>query len=155
MKKLTLFFAIFLFSIASQAQVPQQRMQERGGGPGFQNNEKIESMKVMFLTEKLALSPKEAQVFWPIYNEFHDKKRALKKGWRQFESGEIKLDELPDEQLEEVLALKMENNIKEAQLEKEYHEKFVKAIGIKKTAQLYKAEVEFKRELLRNLKEKH
>ena len=153
MKQSIILVTLLFFSNLTFAQVPKERARNRGQ-MGMQHNEKIEAMKVGFITEKLALSTDEAQVFWPIYNEFHDKKRALKRSWRQFESGEVQLDELPDEQLEEVLALRMENNIKEAQLEKEYHQKFVKALGIQKTAKLYKAEVEFKRGLLRNLKEK-
>ena len=37
------------------------------------NNDRIKAQKVAFLTERLDLSSKEAQSFWPIYNAFEDK----------------------------------------------------------------------------------
>ena len=42
-----------------------------------ENREKIESEKVAFLTEKLDLSVKEAQVFWPTYNEYQKKREDI------------------------------------------------------------------------------
>ena len=41
--------------------------------------ERIKAQKVAFITERLDLSSKEAQKFWPIYNAFEDKvtKREL------------------------------------------------------------------------------
>ena len=41
--------------------------------------EKIEAMKVSFLTQKIDLNSKEAQVFWPLYNDYSDKVQALRK----------------------------------------------------------------------------
>ncbi len=41
--------------------------------------EKIKSLKVAFITEKLSLTSKEAQSFWPVYNEFEEKRDALTK----------------------------------------------------------------------------
>jgi Tfp pilus assembly protein PilZ len=46
-----------------------------------QNNDKketIESFKVAFITQKLNLTTKEAQLFWPVYNEYLDKKNQEK-----------------------------------------------------------------------------
>lgn len=42
--------------------------------------ERIKAQKVAFITEKLNLSAKEAQGFWPIYNAFEAKIEALRKG---------------------------------------------------------------------------
>ena len=35
-----------------------------------QKRERIRTLKVAFITEKLDLTPKEAQEFWPVYNAF-------------------------------------------------------------------------------------
>jgi len=32
--------------------------------------EKIESFRIAYFTEKLDLSPAEAETFWPLYNEY-------------------------------------------------------------------------------------
>ena len=38
-----------------------------------EQQEKYEALKVAFLTEELSLSSKEAQAFWPVYNEMDEK----------------------------------------------------------------------------------
>ena len=46
-----------------------------------QNNRKIEKIKaiqVAFISNKLNLTPEEAQKFWPIFNQFSDKQFDLK-----------------------------------------------------------------------------
>ncbi len=32
--------------------------------------EKIQSLKIAFITQKLQLTPDEAQKFWPVYNQY-------------------------------------------------------------------------------------
>ncbi|MEP2238753.1 MAG: hypothetical protein ABJI22_10375, partial [Maribacter sp.] len=39
-----------------------------------QDWEKINTLKVAFITEKLSLNTKEAQDFWPVYNEYQEKR---------------------------------------------------------------------------------
>ena len=51
-----------------------------------ENREKIKSLKVAFITDRLELSAKEAQQFWPVYNDYEDKREAL----RQKERTQIK-----------------------------------------------------------------
>ncbi|MEB8347550.1 hypothetical protein OO010_15985, partial [Flavobacteriaceae bacterium KMM 6898] len=48
------------------------------------DREKIKALKVAFITERLDLSSKEAQLFWPIYNEHEANMDALRvKEWAQ------------------------------------------------------------------------
>jgi hypothetical protein len=42
------------------------------------NREQVKALKVAFITEKLDLSEKEAQDFWPIYNTFDDNYTKIK-----------------------------------------------------------------------------
>ena len=42
-----------------------------------ENREKIEAEKVAFITDKLDLTVKEAQDFWPIYNEYQKKREEV------------------------------------------------------------------------------
>ncbi|AMS27590.1 hypothetical protein AEM51_11760 [Bacteroidetes bacterium UKL13-3] len=46
-------------------------------------NDKIESYKIAFITERLNLSPKDATVFWPVYNEFSDQLRKMKQAEKE------------------------------------------------------------------------
>ena len=52
-----------------------------GAVDAFANNEakedwkeKIQSEKIAFLTLEIGLTPQEAQVFWPVYNEINEEK---------------------------------------------------------------------------------
>ncbi|WP_100612632.1 sensor of ECF-type sigma factor [Confluentibacter lentus] len=44
----------------------------------FSQENKIKSLKVAFITEKLNLTEKEAQQFWPVYNAYDDTVSNLK-----------------------------------------------------------------------------
>ena len=35
-----------------------------------QNGNRLEALKIAYITNKLNLSPEEAQKFWPIYNQY-------------------------------------------------------------------------------------
>jgi hypothetical protein len=48
----------------------------------------------------------------------------------------------------------MQINLKIEELKIEYHNQFKKIIGVKKVAQLYNFEIEFRKTLLRNLNHK-
>ena len=41
------------------------------------NMERIRSQRVAFYTEKLELSEKEAEIFWPVYNDYSSQKEEI------------------------------------------------------------------------------
>lgn len=118
-------------------------------------NDKVEAMKIAFLTNKLNLTAKEAQLFWPLYNEYSQKMDVLRRA-KKSEYDEIKsknstpTDKEIESYMEEVFLTKQ----KELDLQKEYYNKYVKILTVKKVAQLYRAENQFKKELLRIIKDK-
>jgi hypothetical protein len=40
----------------------------------------LQGIKIAFITKQLALTTEEAQKFWPLYNDFSDKAKNLRKG---------------------------------------------------------------------------
>ena len=118
-------------------------------------NDKVEAMKIAFLTNKLNLTAKEAQLFWPLYNEYNQKMDVLRRA-KKSEYDEIKsknstpTDKEIESYMEEVFLTKQ----KELDLQKEYYNKYTKILSMKKVAQLYQAENQFKKELLRIIKDK-
>jgi len=119
------------------------------------SHEKIKTLKIAFLTNKLELTASEAQVFWPIYNEYQDKKltvnqkrmdigKALKRNYDQFSDAEL------NKLLDEYIALKQQ----ETNLEVEYLQKFRQALPVRKIAALQKAERDFKMEVLHEYKKR-
>ncbi len=118
-------------------------------------SDKVEAMKVGFITNKLELTAKEAQTFWPIYNEYSSKMDKLRKSKKSdFNELKNKVENLSDKELETFINEVFNSKQKELDLQKEYYEKYAKVLPIKKVALLYQAENQFKRELLRKIKEK-
>lgn len=114
--------------------------------------DKIDALRVAFITNKLQLSPKEAELFWPIYNEFTDKLEANRKSFRHQYPKHSTPEFKTDKEAEMYLAAEMAMRQKELDLTKEYYERFKKVLPLKKVAQLRLAEEEFKKELLNHLK---
>ena len=118
-------------------------------------SDKVEAMKVGFITNKLELTAKEAQTFWPLYNEYNSKLEKLRKTKKSdFDDLKNKSENVTDKELEAFINEVFSSKQKELDLQKEYYEKYEKVLPIKKVALLYQAENQFKRELLRKIKEK-
>lgn len=112
--------------------------------------DKVEALKVSFITEKINLTPQEAQSFWPLYNEYNDKIKFARKAFRQ-QYANVN-DFKSDKEAEDYLAAELKLRQTEVDLQKEYFDKFKKILGSKKTGLLRKAEEEFKKEVLKIFK---
>jgi hypothetical protein len=117
-------------------------------------NDRVESYKIAFITERLSLSPKEAAVFWPVYNEFTEQlkkiKRAEKERARVYRDKVQPSDAESEKFTNDFLALKQQ----EFDLTKKYIAEFKKVLPPAKVARLVTLEQEFKLELLHRLKDK-
>ena len=114
--------------------------------------QKIEDLKIAFITRELHLSQEKAQKFWPVYNEMSDKirfeKKKQKKLAKAMHANEDKYSEVEFKNKSEAY---MASGIRESQLKKEYHTKIAAIIGYKKATKLLSLEQRFKRELLNRL----
>jgi predicted component of viral defense system (DUF524 family) len=136
-KSLTYFFFILALSclaLSVKAQTP-----------------KVEALRAEYINKALKLSESESKSFWPIYNEFHDKLKAIKKNYRQT------MNNLPedftDKKAEEIINLEIQTRQAEVDLEKQYNEKFKSILGIKKLGKLKQAEFNFKQKVLETVKQ--
>lgn len=121
-----------------------------------QKGDRLEAMKIGFITERLNLSSDEAKVFWPVYNKFTDDLKKL----RQSSKGKIseEMADMPamtDAEAEKVLIDMVNFKIQEADLLKKYATEFKKVLPVKKVVLLFKAENDFKRELLKKLSQRN
>ncbi|MFT4733166.1 MAG: hypothetical protein ACI9DJ_002478 [Algoriphagus sp.] len=137
---------IFLFSINFGA-LAQNSRSERGG----RNMERVKAMKVGIITEKLALSGKQAESFWPIYNKYEHEKWELNSQLR------AKMRSQQDQELNEKQEIAKQDAIfelrqKEIALSKKYRPSFLKVISAKQFSGLVLAEKEFNQMLLRELR---
>lgn len=112
--------------------------------------EKIKSLKVAYITEKLSLDSKEAQEFWPIYNEYEEKRHELmRKEHTQIKDKLENSDDLSEKEAKKLLTLKIAIEEDEEELDKAFLMEVSKVTSAKKALLLLKAEEDFKRDLIK------
>lgn len=111
--------------------------------------EKIDNAKIAFITEKLSLTPDQAQRFWPVYNEHKSKRSALKHKARSHRDDN--LNTMSDEQIRASLESRLAYRERELELDSEYMNRYLRVISPKQLALLYRAEREFTKMLLERL----
>jgi hypothetical protein len=153
MKKRILLFSFILFTTFVSAQ--QGRFRPGGGGGGRQMREKVDAMKIGYLTDYLDLTPDEAKSFWPVYNKYQDELDQLRKTRKNnFLNEQMNFDSMSDADLEKMVDGEIAFHQSELDLQKKYHPQFKKILPIRKVAKLYRAEEEFKKRLLEMIREK-
>lgn len=115
-----------------------------------QYKNKIEAQRVAFITQRLNLTPEEAQGFWPIFNQYNDKLKQIR---FSFKNVKFK-DEMSDVEAEKIILSEFDKESKELELKKEYYQKLKKVISDGKIARLYKADRDFKTLLLERIQDK-
>lgn len=117
--------------------------------------ENIESMKIAYLTKKLNLTSEEAQKFWPVFNQFTNELDAVKSNRRKtIRNAKEDFDQLSDKEVEKVVDGDLVFRQQELDIVKKYHNQFKQVLPIKKVAMLYRAEDDFKKELIEKIKER-
>ncbi len=109
------------------------------------NKERVKALRIAFITDKLQLTTEESEKFWPLYNEYASKRKALRDEYRKDKGTE----ELTNDEAERQIDANLENQEKMIRLKRSYIEKFKKVLPAKKVAQLGKAEREFKSAILK------
>lgn len=123
--------------------------------PGrMQRREHMESMKVGFITQKLDLTTEEAQKFWPVYNRFNDEMEKNRKAFRGRMMEELgNMEGMSDAEADKALNEMITFRSAEAETIRKYVGEFKKVLPPQKVVKLFVAEEQFKRELLRKLRE--
>jgi hypothetical protein len=102
---------------------------------GDSKAEKIQSLKIAFITQKLQLTPDEAQRFWPVYNQYQN--------------------EINTFQLESKNGAALPNEEKLLDIRKKYLSAFEKVLGPEKANNLFNAERDFRTILIRRLQNRN
>ncbi len=118
-----------------------------------QKEEMVKAQKIAFFTEKLNLTTEEAQLFWPVYNEYWQKKNKIiddRRNAMKFCSEN--LEKLSDKEIERYGDLYINFHKQESDLLIEFNEKFKKVLTPEKVIKLYFADYEFKTYLLQQIR---
>lgn len=120
---------------------------------GLAQNKSVESARVAFISQKISLTPVQAEKFWPLYNELASQRMDIRKAIKKLMENMA----LPAEQtlentkknIDQIAALKQ----KEVNLEKEYFQKYLLVITPRQFSDLLIAEKEFQKILIKKVSE--
>lgn len=112
--------------------------------------QKIESARIALITERLGLSPEQAERFWPLYNQYSQQKRQIRSEFTKARAG-VDPRDMTEEESQRLMTLQFETRQKELNLEKEYANRLRDVISSQQLLNLRKAEDDFKRMLLQRI----
>ena len=116
--------------------------------------ERVKALRVAYISDRLDLTPEEAQKFWPVFNQFDDKMDDLHKQKRQLmfklrPENASNLSEKESAQLmaeEDRIETEIQNN------KKQLVKNLQGVIPNQKILMLRQIEIEFKQKLLKQIK---
>ncbi len=157
MKKI-IFLLSFVFAfLANELSAQNAGVSPKGKSDSAQTasgQERVQALKVAFITKRLNLTSDEAEKFWPIYNDYQDKRDAVRKKLQSdYQIIREKSEQLSPEEFTRIADEEVALKVKDAALISEMNEQLKKVLPPKKLAQLYVAEEDFKKELIKILTE--
>ncbi len=117
-----------------------------------QNLERIKAERVAFFTEQLELSSDEAEKFWPLYNDYSNRRDKLNEESRmliRFVGNNM--ENMDEAEIDEQLNKYIEIQNKSHKLFLDYNEKFLQVLPASKVIKLYIAESKFKQWLIKRI----
>jgi hypothetical protein len=114
--------------------------------------QRIEAARIAFITERLGLTPEEAEKFWPVYREFYQKRIELRQQLEQARKNQN--NNATEEQQKRLLEMELQVRQRELDLEKEYSGRLLQTIPPQKLLTLRQAENEFREMVLRQIQKR-
>ena len=116
--------------------------------------EKMMGEKIAFLTVELGLTPEEAQVFWPVYNQVEKEKddammeviKAYKELRKATDEGKV------GKEISDLLDKYVDAQKKSREIDNGVADRYKAVLPVEKVAKLYVAEEKFRRHHIRNMK---
>jgi hypothetical protein len=118
--------------------------------PSKEEMEKIQSLRIAFLSQQMELSPEQAQLFWPIFNEYDDELRKIGRAHRGIMQA-LENQELNEKETTEQIMKSFELEEAELKIKLGYFKQFNKVLPAQQLAKLFAAEHAFRRKMLKEL----
>jgi chloramphenicol O-acetyltransferase len=110
----------------------------------------LQAQKVSFFTERLNLSAQEAKKFWPVYDDYQNRKNLIAQERKSTTAYFLKNSEnISEEEVAELTDKYIGYQKQETKLLEAYTEKFREFLPEKKVLQVFILEVQFKQWLLK------
>lgn len=114
---------------------------------------KINAARIGLITERLNLSPEQAEKFWPIYKEFLTQRSSLKAEYDQAK-GKLDPKTATEEERKELLDLGLKLKERSVGLERTYSDRMLKVISTQQVIALRKAEEDFRRIIIEQIQQR-
>ncbi len=144
-------FRMLSLAVLLLAAAPAVQAQDGQGGGGRKGQRlgQLENAKIAFITNRVSLTQDQAQKFWPLYNEFAAKRRELNRNGRLLRRDIT--EGMTDQQIRDTFTQSFASRQQELNLEKDYFDKFQKVISLRQVAQLFQAERDFTKEVIKRV----
>ena len=139
MKRTLLIYLLILGTVGS--------LSAQRDGQGAQD--RIQAFRIATFTEVLQLTPDEAAQFWPVYNQYNDKREALKKQFKRAKQVQF----MSDTEVEQEINNYFDKKQKELDLEKQLFQDLRNILPNRKLAKLPLAERRFRESLIKKIQE--
>ena len=117
--------------------------------------DRIKTLKVAFITERVGLTSKEAQQFWPIYNEHENTLEEIRRKERaELEVNIARAQDLSNTDSERLLDRLLELQFEKQKVDQDFLSRLRTVIPAKKVLLLVKAEEDFKRQMIQELQKR-
>ena len=116
--------------------------------------EKIESARIALISERLGLTPEQAEKFWPLYREYLQERETLQ---RDFIQSRNRLSEnaLSEDEARKLYEKGLEIKERQIDLDRRYSERLNRVITTRQLMELRRAENDFRRMLLERLERRN
>ena len=118
------------------------------GRPG-EGIQRVQAMKVAYITQRMNLTPEEAEKFWPLQNEFEAEQKKIRAQYRPGSD----LSALSDAEIEQAVVNLFEMEEQITRLKRNYFARFKRVVPVRKLALYYRAETDFNKRLLQSLQQ--
>jgi len=120
------------------------------------NREKLEAYKIAFFTKRLDLSPREAERFWPLYNDYQKKKAEIQQERAKLNRMlNLEGNEMSEEELISSGDKHIELQVSETELAVNFHKQIKTVLPPQKVIKLYQSENQYRIQLLKQLQERN
>lgn len=151
MKKLIVCLVVLPSLLMAQRGMERERKTESNA-----IRERIKAERIAFITEQVNLSTQEAQLFWPVYNNFTNELEQIRKDLRKTRKNRNQnLEKLTEKELDESFAEELKLMERQSSLMRENHQQIRKILPAQKVAQLYHAEQKFRVQLMKRMRDKN
>jgi len=139
------FYILFLLTVLILFCTPPAGHAQQGSDAEIKD--RIRAAEIAYLSQKLDLTPEEAQKFWPLYNQYTKEVEILIKERRSHNTG-------PKTQLKPTDDNELGYERRMLDIKTHYSQEFQRVLPPKKAGSVFKSEREFRVHLLQVMKDR-